>query len=202
MNELLRTGNDYMNDEGDILPVTRSVWNEPETFVPDHYQSSYIEPVESPDRTALHVPERGVSVSLEQRMLAVSAIMEYFNQANKRNGLSKSRDYNAFNDRYGRNADVVARGMSDKADNLYERKARPAFETLAQTEQLKAAGFDDDEVELGKKALMRAIYRQHGPGSERTYRERQKVVDRVTDTHNAVTYGKKTRRRSKPIMND
>lgn len=200
MSELLRTGNDYMNDEGDILPIDRPEWAPQEEFIPDHIMSNSSH--EATARGMLRIPERGVSVSLEQRKLAVTAIMEYFNQVNKRNGLSKSRHYTNFDDRYKGDSNRVASGMNDKADRLYRQRLLPAFELLSQSEQLKRAGFDPVEVDMGSRVLAQTISRQYGPGNAYA-RDRQKVVDRVTDTYEVSLSGRAKKRRGRPpVMSD
>jgi hypothetical protein len=192
MSEILHTGNDYMNDDGDVLPINRPEWEPQEEFIPDHIMSDA--PREATARDTLQTPERrGVSVSLEQRKLAITAIMEYFNQVNKRNGLSKSRHYTNFDDRYKGDSNRVASGMNSKADRLYRQRLLPALEQLSQSEQLKAAGFDPAEVDADRSALGQTISRQYGPGKAYV-RDRKKVVDRVTDTYDVVVLGKTTRR--------
>jgi hypothetical protein len=126
-----------------------------------------------PHTEFIQAPEQGPSVSLVDRRLGLEAIMAYFNQANKRNGLSKSRGYNGFDARYGRRSSEVVANMTAKEERMYFELTRAARGLLQ---------FEDSD--------MREMYREYGPGNAYAG-DREKILRKARKTERMVIDGKK-----------
>ena len=197
MKELLSDGRNGVNDAGDVVPVDEVVWQPKEAFEPDHYRDDVSdEPVDATDHLSrggllIQLPEHqhGPSVRLVDRAIAIEAIMGYFNQANKRIGLSKSRGYNEFDARYGRGADEVAANMNAKESRLYAEFMR-SVGTLLARDGMIAAGFPVQEVDANGKQLVRDLYHDYGPGNADAGK-RAKLVRKANKTVRIVVDGKK-----------
>lgn len=190
MKEILPDGNSYVNDDGDIVPIDRPTW-EPVAFEPDHHVEGRDETItaDSGNGLPIQMPEyRGASVGLRERAVAIEAIMNYFNQANKRSGLSKSRGYNGFDGRYGLEADEVAGNMSAKENRLHAEFMR-SVEVLLARDGMLDAGFSPQEVDTGRQQLKRDLYREYGPGRAKADK-RAKLKRKVKKTVRVVLDGK------------
>lgn len=178
MKEILLDGINGINDDGDVVAIDHPLWDD-EQFEPDHHTDDAIQ--YSEPKVAVNKVERpGASITLAQRAVAIEAIMGYFNQANKRNGLSRSRGYNGFDARYGRDANEVAVNMSAKETRLYAGFTR-AVEALLARDDLIESGFSLEETEQTGKSLAYDLHKKYGPG--RAYeKDRTKLVRTVNRT--------------------
>lgn len=164
MKEILRDGINGVNDDGDVVAIDHPLWYD-EQFEPDHQASDVTQAV-LPETTIKtnKVESPGASITLAQRAVAIEAIMSYFNQANKGNGLSKSRGYNNFDEHYGRRADVVVERMSAKESRLYREFTR-SVEALLARDSMIEAGFLEQDVDASGEQLTRDLYKEYGPGN-------------------------------------
>lgn len=180
MKEVLLDGNNYVNDDGDVVAIDRPQWEPigPE-MVFDHPTSSAVEP--QPKTSIDYIDSRPpVAVSLEARAIAIEGIMRYFNQANKGVGLAKSRGYNDFDARYGRDAEFVVQGMSEKQARLYRAMSHHLGTLIAQNAQ-EARGVAPEDIERQRKDMAHDLYKQYGPGRAMAP-DREKLVRRVKRT--------------------
>lgn len=190
MKEILYDGNSGVNDDGDVVPVDHAIWEPQAEFAPDHYQGDPGDTPLAPDNgLPIRTPETGASVRLVDRAIAIEAIMGYFNQANKRVGLSKSRGYNDFDTRYGRGANEVAANMSKKEGRLHDEFMRSVNMLLARDGMIDA-GFSPQEVDADGGQFVRELYAEYGPGRADADK-RAKLVRKVNKTVRIVVDGKK-----------
>lgn len=119
----------------------------------------------------------GATIPVESRTPAAQAIMAYFNQVNKGNGINRSRGYSGFDERYQEKSEDVLRGMSQKEERLYGGFLK-AVDHLFNVEDLVEAGFSKKEMEQGKHAYTRTLYRYFGPGNAYAS-DRTKAVNKL-----------------------
>jgi murein L,D-transpeptidase YcbB/YkuD len=122
-------------------------------------EAQYALGVEAPRYERPIAPEEGVSVDLGARALALSNIMDTYNQLNKLAGASQAGDFAA---RYSRPNDVY-KNMTQKAERMLKSNKND-FETLNATDKFVAAGNDPDLVQLQEDRIKRELTNKYGPG--------------------------------------
>lgn len=189
--ETLSDGYNGVNDDGDIVPLDHIKWEPQDEFTPDHYFGGRVnEGFDTDQSMPIKVSEQhGASVHLRDRAIAIEAIMGYFNQANKANGLRKSRGYNGFDARYGKGANEVAGNMTAKENRLYAEFMR-SVNTLLARDSMIEAGFSPEEVDEESTQFIRDMYTEYGPGRADAGK-RAKLVRKVNKTVRVVIDGKK-----------
>ncbi len=112
--------------------------------------------------------QRGIAVSLADRALALEWIMDYFNKANRANGLSHAAVTQPaaadIEQRYGDATPDVVSGASQKVLDRRQLFTRH-LETLVGAAALRQSGMDEDEVRLKVTTLQSELNQQFGVGN-------------------------------------
>jgi len=133
----------------------------------------------------------GAAVELGARALAISNIMDTYNQLNKTRGARMVRDYtnNPFDKRYKRAADEMQEIMGIKASVMIHRN-KEDFNTLAATSEMIEAGFTEEEAAAYRNGIEKKILNEYGPGKALAD-DRKKLVKRVSHTAQTVNRSNK-----------
>ena len=123
-------------------------------------------------------PDDAIAVRLTDRAVAIEAIMKHYSRRNQAQGVSAVRSIggNAFDRRYGADADAVEQHMRARVDHpsLYQ-----SMNVLVAAEAMRANGYSEDEIHEQKRALEDDFTPIAGPGKST---ERNKVVRKVAKT--------------------
>lgn len=124
-----------------------------------------------------------IAVNLEDRAVALKAIMSYYSQRNLARGASEARTIlgNDFNRRYGDEADVVEHNMYAKLNHpsLYK-----SMNVLVAADAMRANGYSENEISKEKSALEEEFASVARPGKSK---QREKIVKRATRTAEATS---------------
>lgn len=128
----------------------------------------------------------GAAVELGARALAISNIMDTYNQLNKTRGARMVRDYanNPFDTRYKSAANEMQEMMGIKASVMINRN-KEDFTTLAATGEMIEAGFTEEEAMAYRNGVEKKILNEYGPGKARAD-DRKELVKRVSQTAQTV----------------
>ena len=146
------------------------------------------------NRTLPEVAETGPSVRLDDRAIALAAIMKYFNQVNKGSGVRGSRGHNEFNNRYGSDADDILRRMITKENRLYVEFMK-SVRVLTASDDMRAVGYPEEAIKDGERQMARSLHRRYGPGNAYSP-ERNKLVDRAHKAAGLPTPSSQKRKKS------
>lgn len=172
MKEVLSDGCNGVNDDGDVVPFDQVEWQPKEPFVPDHL-----------------FDDKGPSVRLTDRAIAIEAIMGYFNQVSKNNGRRQPHGSEEFNGRYHHGANEVAKRMNAKEKRLHGEFMKSVNALMARDGMIEA-GFSPQEVDAGERQLIWDLYHEYGPGRADAAK-RKKLTRKVNRTVRIVVDGKK-----------
>jgi|GEM_PF-3762172 hypothetical protein len=106
----------------------------------------------------------GVSVDLQERYLALSAIMSCFSEINKINGMHSENGYKKAGQRYGSDIDHVMKKM-DKKREVVNKEINDNVNVLIAKEAMKKAGYSDELINSSHYDMKDNLSNQYGPGN-------------------------------------
>lgn len=177
MKELLPDKQNYVNDNGDVLPVDNLNDDEIDNLAEEY--DTKMSQLREKNRT-------GVYVTLEDRAVAIEALAHIYAHQNRARGLSKATNIPGYrrelNKRY-HNVDEVADGAAK--NSLQEYASIDSYmQILTKEDDLKNAGFDWMSVE--DTAAETQISVRAAIGTDKMNDGRQKIVRRVNSTAKRV----------------
>ena len=149
-------------------------------YNPDEYSTPETSiPITASSKEAIVTP--GASVSLRERTIAVTQLMDGISAQNRLSGAVRS---DAIQHRYSNSREVL-NGMQRKAEGFRQSESR-AVEMLAKTAALRAAGFNESEIAASEASIRRTVASLRKTGKQAiALRNKQKNV--VARTEKKVT---------------
>jgi hypothetical protein len=118
-----------------------------------------------------------VAVGLGERAMALEAIMVYYNQANKVNGMAQvvGNHQSGFYRRYGKQSGEVYQAAVEERNRLHQG-FQESIAVLAATDVLRSHGEDEADVDITYRTVQAELNKKFGVGSTAKSRDRKKVV--------------------------
>jgi hypothetical protein len=173
--EILSDGKNYVNKNGDVLPVDQSNGDIP---IPDYSElvKKYLLTSESDGTKGGGEVGSISSVNLADRAIAINGIMHVFNLQNRNRGANSKEGIQDIKKRYF-DSDSLLRNMDEKERVALEDYEKH-FNTLAAVDKLRETGFSENDIQSEKDLLRADLEHYYGPGNAYAP-DRKKLVKKV-----------------------